>query len=314
MTMHDGDESWAEGGRGEERQRPPLLIAAVGLPWLVVVALLLVGRGDGPTEPSAAAERHAATEHGLQHAGTSAPHDHGHHPDTAGAPLPADPSVVTPGTLAGATTQRRIQAATAAATAVARSWITGIEPHLDIEGLTPAGEPWYVEHLAVETVDVHADMAVVTFLAIVLDTDDERLAAHLRRVAVPMLLHPRSQPAGSPWWLPEPRWSMAPPESHLVDDATVLSRANDALLRAGYRDTRLLQVRRSEVGYWFADIEATTPESQRVDSSVVLYPVGDGFVVGGASHLDGTGSSELGGAIAPSHPPAPAPVDREGGR
>lgn len=311
--MHEEDESWASGADRRERRRHRLVIAMAGVPWLVVAALLITGRGDSTAPASATVQSEPGDGRHERHAASPPPpgHQPDHNPELAS---PAGTPGETTGTLALAGTQRRIQAAAAAATAVARAWITGIEPHLEIDGIAPSGDPWYVEHLVVEAVDVHAEIAIVTLLATVIGNGGAQLDVDLRRVAVPMLLQPTPQPAGDPWWLPEPQLSVMPPASHRVESPEVLHGATEALVRAGYRDARLLDMHQTDRGHWIAQVEGVTPAGQRVGGSIVLYPAGDGFVVGGASHIDGAGMTFGRGSISPALPGSHDSANREGGR
>ncbi|MDP8961323.1 MAG: hypothetical protein M3N32_06905 [Actinomycetota bacterium] len=151
--------------------------------------------------------------------------------------------------------------AAAVAVAVARAWLGDVGPPLDL-GLGRAGTGAYVEHLAVEAVDHPAPgAAVVTLVAVLLDTDDGAYrSARVVRLGVPVRLDGTgAYPAGSPWWLPAPELTAAPPQWTPVEQQPELAEAGAALEAAGYRSVEVRSLERSEGWPWRVVAVATAP-------------------------------------------------------
>jgi hypothetical protein len=178
------------------------------------------------------------------------------------------------------------EGATAAlATVVARAWLTGIPPHLDVAGVAPLDEGTYAEHLVVEAVERPDEgAAVVTLLAVVLDAgDDQRV--NVQRLGVPVAETPDGpRPGGSPWLLPAPDLSPAGPSAEPVDDPAQLLAALDALERAGYRDPELRALARSTGWPWIADVRVRLPDGPAWEGSVWLRRHLQGFALAGLPH------------------------------
>jgi len=283
--MHD--EHWPINDDTKRPTPKPLLIAIAVLPWIVVALMVARPGGDdrraaippsavswAPDAGAGSADSRAWVADGSQAEG------HPAHVYPSDPLPPASPRPMTP-------TGAVHQAAGAAATAIARAWITGIDPQLGISGLEPAGDSWYVEHLAVEAIEAFDDdIAVVSLIAIVIGGSPETLTAHVRRVAVPMSVRGVPRPAGMPWWLPEPQWDVRPPNSHRVEDPDAQQQAVEALRQAGYTDVQLVGLHRSDGWPWLAHMQGRTRAGQPVDGEVMLYRARDRFVVAGSSHLD----------------------------
>ncbi|MEX0831988.1 MAG: hypothetical protein WD007_05255 [Nitriliruptoraceae bacterium] len=284
-AMHD--EPWPDNDHTRRPTPKPFVIAIAVLPW-IVVALVVARSGDddrsaaiSPSGPLWATDAAADPANGaVDSPGDSHTDMHTTHVHPSDAWPPTSTGPVAP-------TSAVHQAAGAAATAIARAWITGIDPQLGINGLEPAGDSWYVEHLAVEAIEAYDnDIAVIALIAIVIGGPPEALTADVRRVAVPMSVRGVPRPAGVPWWLPEPQWDVTPPVSHLVEDPDAQQRAVEALRHAGYTDVQLVELRRSDGWPWLAHIQGRTHAGQPVDGQIMLYRARDRFVVAGSAHLD----------------------------
>lgn len=295
----------SEARRGSPARRRVVLVVA-GLPWLVVVLLLVVPGRFGETGTTAAdtdtqgAGSSAETSH---RAGADAPRPHTEavapSPDEASSdaspPSPAedtDASEEQPALMelrGGWRVEPGDSAAAVLAVAVARAWLTGVEPRLEIVGIEPPSNDGYAEHLAVEAVErLSADAAVVTVAAIVLEGDDQ-LRAGLRRLAVPITWSDgQPQPAGAPWPLPplEPQAHGLPPGEPVTDPDVQLA-AVAAVEDAGFADVELLDVEASPTGsVTMARIVARASSGQPVETTVWLRHHLDGFVVAGTTPRD----------------------------
>lgn len=162
--------------------------------------------------------------------------------------------------------------AAAVATLVARAWLTGVGPRLDVPGLAgPAGS--YAEHLVVEAVDHPAPgAAVVTLLALVLRAEgDTYRDAEVQRVAVPLWFDgDGARPAGPPWRLPPPGLAVASPQvSEAITDPEVLAAAGEALAAAGYAVTEVVSLGRVQGWPLVVTAVATAPGSDAPAEHVV---------------------------------------------
>lgn len=180
---------------------------------------------------------------------------------------------------------RLVQAAGAVAHVVARAWITGIEPRLTIEGMgSPAGQE-YLEHLALEAIDASEQVAVFTLLATMIGGNGDDFAVSVRRVAVPVTLAAQPQPAGTPWWLPDPTWHVSHPAVHQVDDPNLLQQALYAVAQTGYTNPQVRALEQTEHGTWAVTFDAGTSSADTFTHRVLLHRRGDDFVVAGTRHL-----------------------------
>lgn len=302
------------------RSRPRwLLLVAAGLPWALIIGLLLVsghtGQQPDPTGGGAvAADGTAHPDVGyLPEAGGEAsptapptdptPHDPRTSTSQPKAVAPSPPSAPATssegpqGTLVAELRGRwRVDAgleeAASLAVVVARAWLTGFDPVLTIDELGPAREGAnYAEHLVVEAVEQPAPgAAVVTILAVVLDGDDQDLEAAVRRLAVPIVMAtdgPRS--AGRPWDLPPPKLDPVDLEPTPVQDPDLLLAAAEALDAAGLTGHTLLALDRTE--HW--PVLATVSGPEEDDSTVVwLREHVGGFVVAGTTLAGHRGAAD----------------------
>lgn len=298
--------------RPRSRRRTGLAVLAA-VPWLVVAGLLVVPQlttdratppehGDAtPADPHDDGAPETADARPRQDADDDADDD----PDPGGvprddtartdpdetAPTPEDPST-SPGAAATddpvlALEELRgrwrvepgVEEAASLAVMVARAALTGLDPPLVIDGVTPASEDSYAEHLTVEAVEHTAGSAVtVTILALVLE-DDEQLTARIRRVAVPVAMDgdgPR--PAGSPWELPPPDLDPLEPDLEPVDDADLQLAAAEALADAGLEDVEVARLATADG--WPVVAHIRDPDRD-ADATVWLRRHLDGFVVAG---------------------------------
>lgn len=273
------DDDWLDDLEPDRPRRRLSLVLSV-LPWLVVAALLLLpGRlGAGATSEQAATDApSAATEPTTGPDASEAP------AEEARAGRGDDPAVQRDARGSDPGTGPDLQLA-AAATIVARSWLTGVEPTLEVVGLEP--DPpvaRYAEHLVVETIDAAGnDRAVVTLLAVVL-SGDGWLDAEVLRVAVPLVVEPTGpRAAGSPWLLPAPMLASTSLELEPLEDPDLLLAAHDALVSAGFVTPVVLALRASSDGV--VVVELDDPDAP----AVWLHPTDDGFRVAGAPTGDPT--------------------------
>lgn len=313
LDWFDGPEQDPEGDRPRTPRR--WLLPLLAVPWLVIVALLVLPRGDD-TDPSAPPTADApdlapgpqaptTTDGNPAEATADPPAAAGEPPSdvppTTGTPPATDPSATTgpptadglpplPGSPATVLQLEELRGrwrvgpgseeAAALAIAIARGWLTGLGPRLALPGATP--EPGtYAEHLVVEAVEHPSERtSVVTVLAVVLtDPDDEEVAVEVRRVAVPLATDQGApRPAGAPWRLPGP--ALAPVEVELapVDDPGAVEAATTALAVAGLGDLEVRALTTAEG--W--PVVATANDGER-DHTIWLRPHLDGFVVAGST-------------------------------
>jgi hypothetical protein len=302
-------------GVGPRRARP-LLLALASVPWIVVIALLVLpgrlGADATPTDAASAAGEHREADPAYdptgetgQHAPPDAPPDvppddgaveapAGEATADAGVPMPA-PRHLGPGddviTLEGHERRGRwrVEAgeeeAVALAVVAGRAWLTGVEPVLDL-GLGPAqqgagGGGGYAEHLVVEAVEQPApDAVVVTLVAVVLDAAGNSPPA-VRRLAIPVASTPNGpRLVGSPWELPPPILDRVVLAREATTDATDLEAARSALVAAGLTDLDLVALHRT--GGWPVIAEVTTPGTD-VAREVWLRRHLGGYVVAGTT-------------------------------
>lgn len=275
------------------RRTPPtrrrLLLVGAAVPWAVVVLLLMLPQlsGDDPATGAPTSAPPAAE-------GAPAPTA-----DPPGGSLDVDPEVgerAPPAAhrltdelelveLRGAfRVEHGDELAATVAVAVARAWLTGMDPPLAVPGLAPRAAPRYAEHLAVEAVErISGDAAVVTILAIVLEGEDE-LHAGLERLAIPIVWdggHPH--PGGEPWPLPAPDLEARTLATTPVTDPDLQLAAVAALEAAGFAEVELLGLGSAPTGPAVARIDARGPDGEPLHGAVWLRHHLDGFAVSGTT-------------------------------
>jgi hypothetical protein len=175
-------------------------------------------------------------------------------------------------------------ATTALAVAVARAWLTGVAPTLELAGIPPSRDATYVEHLVVEALERPAvGAAVVTLLAIVLERDDEdQHHVRVERLAVPVVeTGPQPRPGGPPWWLAPPELEPAPLSGTPIADPEVHLAALDALRRGGLDDIELLALETSDGWPVLASVRVDGPHHDGWEGTVWLRRHLDGFALAG---------------------------------
>ncbi|MEX2324713.1 MAG: hypothetical protein WD576_03100 [Nitriliruptoraceae bacterium] len=250
----------------QQRRRRWLIIAAAIVPWAVVLGLLVL-RGGGDVD--------AVGEPSASFSSSADPQQHDRqHPAAAGSELTVHQLQGNWRSTPGA------DAAAAVATMVARSWITGVAPQLDLIGRPDTHAAMYAEHLTVEAIEqIDQTLAVVTLLASVFDGE---LRVAIRRLAVPIWTGQSTvRPAGQPWWLPEVELDSAPLSGEVVDDPQLILAAAEAISAAGYQNVELTQLERTDAWPWRATVRATTPAGMQVTTPVLLRQHVDRFVVAG---------------------------------
>ena len=309
---------WFEGPEREDERpsssRRRWLLPLIAVPWLVVAALLVlpgrVGPETGPSDPAdpvdsavtAGAAQAPVTTDGAEPDG---PSDHAH-PDgdpaaTTGAPPPTtDPGVgevpeppavtleleelrgrwrVAPGS----------EEAAALAVVIARAWLTGLGPRLELDAASPDPTS-YAEHLVVEAVEhPSARTTVVTLLALLLlDPEDADAAVEVRRLAVPLSTDggaPRS--AGAPWPLPGPTLAPAEVDLRPLDDPAAALAADTALAVAGLGELAVTELQTADG--W--PVVARASDGER-EHTIWLRPHLDGFAVAGSTLAGATEEAE----------------------
>ncbi len=274
----------------ETRRRTRRLRLLAVVPWLVVAGLIGAGhlpnRAPAPTAaddggPSSVPPRSVdATE--TDDAGVAASGEL--LSPAADGPLGLGPIAI--GTVRGAWRVGPEDGdAAALAVAVARAWLTGIEPRSALVGISPVSDHTYVEHLVVEAVERPTpDAAVVTLLAVLLERSDEAAphAVRISRLAVPIaFVDDRVRPAGSPWWVrpPDLRPVELPREEVLDPDLTLA--ALDALVDAGFEDPELIALASTPGWPWIATVDAIAPDGSAAEGDVWLRQHLEGFAVAG---------------------------------
>ncbi len=315
--MHD-DPVWfdepEEASAARNGPRRAVVIAIAAIPWVLVAALVLLP--DRSVDPPPTAGTSSVTpDTGPDATPDATPDPTPDSPSDAtdGGPTPVDPdppaasdhSASTPPRDAptiGATTRtprasltedRSTRDALAAvATVVARAWLTGVSPHLDVPGLTPIDPASYAEHVVVEAIE-HDDphLAVVSVLAVLLRETSEGLRVETRRAAVPLAITDgRVQPAGEPWWLPAPDLRSVDLPVEAQTDPAWFEAAAAGLQEAGFRDVEVSALERTDRWPWRAHITARTSDGQAIDGPVWLRWTGQGFELSGHRPMtDGPG-------------------------
>lgn len=267
------------------RRRLHRLVALAAVPW-VVVAVLVGWRGAGDPVDATPTDTETVAV-GAQDAPTEPPAD----PDTSvgdepaaepASPEPAGEEDLVIETWQGGWREYPGDGATVAvAAAVARAWLTGLDPVLEVAGVRPADDAGYAEHLTVEAIERPGPgAAVVTFSAVVLEGTDPA-TARLRRVAVPVDerdVDPR--PAGTPWEVAPLDLTAAPPAVADELGQEHWPAAEAALRTAGFVEAELRGLQRTTSWPVLASIRTETPAGPR-DEVVWLRRHLDRFVVAG---------------------------------
>ena len=300
---------WFDGPEHDEERPAPSrrrwLLPLMAVPWLVVAALLVLPGRVGPendasvpattanqeqpaaTADAAGAERddHPAHTHldGEPAATTAAPPPAS---DPHEGAAPEQPTVtleleelrgrwrVGPGS----------EEEAALAVVIARAWLTGLGPRLELEGASP-DPTGYAEHLVVEAVEHPSPhTTVVTLLAVLLlDPEDTDAAVEVRRLAVPLVTDGGApRPAGAPWALPAPTLAQAEIDLRPLDDPDAARAADTALAVAGLGELAVTDLRTADG--WPVVAHASDGEREH---TIWLRPHLDGFVVAGST-LAGT--------------------------
>ncbi|GGI03934.1 hypothetical protein [Egicoccus halophilus] len=147
------------------------------------------------------------------------------------------------------------------ALAVARAWLTGVAPVLELPLPATPDERHYAEHLVVEAIERESEgAAVVTLVATVLETGDPHRVT-LRRLAVPVdESGDQPRPAGAPWDLPPPELTPTSPPVTEEIDREHWPAAQAALHTAGFVDAELRGLQQTAGWPVLASIRRTTAE------------------------------------------------------
>jgi hypothetical protein len=299
------------------RRRRTVLVVLAVLPWLVVLAAVVSprlspdpSREDARSDAGSGADTPAADPADEDEPGPDpapATNPQASRPGPAAGTPPGEGAVpVEPGWWL---TEHRGKwrlgpgdgVAASVAVVVARAWLTGLPPRLEVAGIHPTAGDGYVEHLAVEAVErPEAGAAVVTLLAVLLEVGEDH-SAHVRRLAVPLAEEPGGpRPAGSPWWLPAPDLSPVPVEGEPVDDPDLLAAATAALAGAGLGHLEVVALERTTRWPWIArvrGVDADATAGEETEGAVWLRRHLDGFALAGEPLT-----------LPPASPPAAAPT------
>lgn len=261
------------------RGRRLLILAAI--PWLVVAVLMVrtISGSDASTATSETPPRPTPTD-----VGTGPDHVPA---DASSVPAPSDTPGAGPVALRfGARAAPGPADAASVATIVARTWLGAVGPEPDLDVGAAEGPPVYVDHLAVEAVDIPTpDTAVATVVAVVMEADEgSYTSARIVRVGVPIALDEAgAHPAGEPWWLPAPDLAPRPVTWTPVDDPDALARAGAALETVGYGQVSVLELATSPTWPLRATVTAVAPGADVAGEHVIWLRdhLGD-LVVAGA--------------------------------
>lgn len=303
-------------GSGSRWPRP-LLVLLAGLPWVVVVGLLVVPGRLGVTaeRPAPGAGSTSAPPPELPvdaptGAPTDAPTDAPDAPATGGVttppppeelPAPVDPAVVDPRSShadvpgleltelgGGWRVEPGVEEAMALAVVAGRAWVTGVEPTLRLGMIGPGRSGDYAEHLVVEAVEQPTrEFTVVTLLAVVLRGDTA--TPQVRRFAVPLATTPLGpRLAGRPWDLPPPELEPVELAREPIEDPAQQLDAQHALAAVGLGDRELVALHGTPGWPVIAELRtsstASADASEEADTDEVwLRRHLDGFVVAGTT-------------------------------
>ncbi len=288
----------------EPTRRSVRLLVLAAIPWAVVAVLVFRTMGtDAAPAPAAPSDVPSPIAPALAETATG-PADV---PSAPGATDARNASTHAPAAVRfGVRVAPGPADVAAMAVLVARTWLGDVGPEPSVEVGAAEAPPVYVEHVAVEAVDIPtSDTAVATVVAIVLDTaDDTYTSARVVRLAVPVALdRTGAHPAGDPWWLPVPDLTARPLAWTPVEDPELLTRAGAALEAAGYRDVSVIDLATSSTWPVRVTAEAVAPGSERTGEHVVWL----------RDHL---GDLVVAGALPPAHrspahrSPVRSPVQR----
>jgi hypothetical protein len=306
LDWFDGPEQDADGDRRRAPRR--WLLPLLAVPWLVVVALLVLPRvrrtparrrhrrvrrppsclpgpaatTDGNETIHAGPRSEPSPDPSIVHGGDPPPTVHQPPDGRRAAGAPREPATVLQ--LEELRGRWRVgpgsEEAAALAIAIARGWLTGLGPRLALPGATPEPDT-YAEHLVVEAVEQPSERtSVVTVLAVVLtEPEDQEMTVDVRRLAVPLATDQGApRPAGAPWLLPGPTLTPAEVELAPVDDPAAVDAATTALAVAGLGDLEVRALASAEG--W--PVVATASDGEH-DHTIWLRPHLDGFVVAGST-------------------------------
>jgi len=305
---------WFDGPeRDDERPSPTRrrwLLPLMAVPWLVVVALLVLPGRAGPDAQSPPPTTTAAPEQvpnladaqgaGSEDRAVAGPAD-GEGAATTPAPPPTpDDGVGAARELPAVTLELEelrgrwrvgpgSEEAAALAVVIARAWLTGLGPRLELEGASP-DPTGYAEHLVVEAVEHPSPRTtVVTLLAVLLsDPQDADAAVEVRRLAVPLTTDGGApRPAGAPWPLPGPELGQVQADLQPLDDPAAAVAADTALAVAGLGELAVTDLRTADG--WPVVAHASDGEREH---TIWLRPHLDGFVVAGSTLAGTTGEDE----------------------
>jgi hypothetical protein len=288
LEWFDGPEQDADGDRRHAPRR--WLLPLLAVPWLVVVALLVLPRNeDTGTAAPPAGEASSVVPPGPA-AVTTESNETDPTPDSQPA-IPESPATVLQ--LEELRGRWRVgpgsEEAAALAIAIARGWLTGLGPRLALPGATPEPDT-YAEHLVVEAVEQPSERtSVVTVLAVVLtEPEDQEMTVDVRRLAVPLATDRGApRPAGAPWLLPGPTLTPAEVELAPVDDPEAVDAATTALAVAGLGNLEVRALASAEG--W--PVVATASDGEH-EHTIWLRPHLDGFVVAGSTLAGDDGQAE----------------------
>jgi hypothetical protein len=287
------------------RRRSVVALLAVA-PWLVVIVLLVLPRASGPPAGAGRADgphhSHPDPDEGAVDAGDaiSSPRD-GTIDEVAGDDRAGEDDELRHGRAADGSAEDgtawsiteargnwRVApgdgATAAVAVAVARAWLTGVAPTLELAGIPPSRDGTYVEHLVVEALERPAvGAAVVSLLAVVLERgEDDQHHVRVERLAVPVVeTGSQPRPGGPPWWLAPPELEPAPLDGTPIADPEMHLAALDALRRGGLDDVELLALETSDGWPILASVRVHDGHRDGWEGTVWLRRHLDGFALAG---------------------------------
>jgi hypothetical protein len=291
------------------RRRRWLLPLLAAVPW-ALIAVLLTTRG--PSDVAADATQATGDEGRTATAAADGP-------APADVAAPSAPDALAGDASAGSTwaiSEHREAwrvvpgdgTAAAIAVVVARSWLTGVAPMLELPGLPAPAEPTYLEHLAVEAIERPAPgAAVVTLVAVLLERGaDDQHEVRVERLAVPIVeVDDVPAPAGAPWWLPPPDLTVRELDHEPLDDPDLQLAALEALEAGGSPPVELLGLERTSSWPVIAHVRTEDPTGAAWEGPVWLRRHLEGFALAGLPLL-----------TPPPHPdpapPLPTPHPDEG--
>ncbi len=284
--MQKPESTWLAEDQTDTTGRRRLIVASATLPWVIVLAVVLLPRQTITVDPPRPAEdsRSAASAVASSQTPVTNPAEF---PSVIDEPAGVGELVVTEmrGGWRNTPGQR---AAGAVATASAYRWLAELEgpPPTDADPRTTPSH----RHLVVEAVEQLDDqLAVVTLMSVRANGTSERFGVGV------WIDRDHARPAGDPWRLPELTAEVDPFDVEPVDDPLVAQAVHEALIRAGYQDVELHAVERTSSWPWRAHVDAVTPAGDPVDTPVLLRRHLDGYVVAGTVFMPDTDVVDAGG-------------------